>query len=95
MMLVQVGLSSFLILTRMIYYAYYLLAPPLTGKHRMIGSFFMSLTTLLYYANYVKSFYVYTLSSRLFRSIFQQRLSTVVQLVRKKLSNDAHLVTRL
>ena len=73
-MLVQVGLSSLLILTRMIYYAYYILGPPLTGYNKLIGSFLMSFTTLLYYANYAKSFYVYTLSSRLFRLIFVQRL---------------------
>jgi hypothetical protein len=74
MMLVQVGLSSLLILTRMIYYAYYILGPTLTGYNKMIGSFLMSFTTLLYYANYAKSFYIYTLSSQLFRSIFIERI---------------------
>ena len=92
MMLVQVGLSSFLILTRTIYYAYYLLGPPLTGPRRRIGAFLMSLTTLLYYANYVKSFFVYTLSSRLFRSIFQRRVNAAVRLVRGNLSHTVHLV---
>jgi hypothetical protein len=74
MMLFQVGFSSLLILTRMIYYAYYVLAPPLTGYDKLIGSFLMSFTTLVYYANYTKSFYIYTLSSQLFRSIFVQRV---------------------
>ena len=74
MMLVQVGLSSFLILTRMVYYAYYILGPPLTGEKRALGSFLMSFTTLLYYLNYAKSFFVYTLSSRLFRSVFIYQL---------------------
>ena len=73
-MLVQVGLSSILILTRMIYYAYYVLAPPLSGYDKLVGSFLMSFTTQLYYANYAKSFYVYTLSSQLFRSTFMQRV---------------------
>jgi hypothetical protein len=73
-MLVQVGLSSFLILPRMIYYAYFMLGPSLTGYRRMVGSFLMSFTTLLYYANYAKSFYIYTLSSQLFRSVFIQRM---------------------
>jgi len=45
MMLAQVGSSTLLILTRMIYYA-----------------------------NYTKSFYIYTLSSQLFRSLFIHRL---------------------
>ncbi|CAF4405163.1 unnamed protein product, partial [Adineta steineri] len=79
MMLVQVGLSSLLTLTRMIYYAYYILGPSLTGYNKMIGSFLMSFTTLLYYTNYAKSFYIYTLSSRLFRSVFLQRLKEYSQ----------------
>ena len=77
-MLLQVGFSSLLILTRMIYYAYYVLAPPLTGYNRLIGSFLMSFTTQLYYANYAKSFYIYTLSSQLFRSILFNRVKTFI-----------------
>jgi hypothetical protein len=83
MMLVQVGLSSLLILTRMIYYAYYILGPSLTGYDRMIGSFLMSFTTLLYYANYAKSFYIYTLSSRLFRSVFIERIKECIRILFK------------
>ncbi len=79
MMLVQVGFSSLLILTRMIYYAYYVLAPPLTGYNKLIGSFLMSFTTQLYYANYCKSFYIYTLSSQFFRSVFMDRTKFCVQ----------------
>jgi hypothetical protein len=78
-MLVQVGLSSLLILTRMIYYAYYILGPTLTGYKKMIGSFLMSFTTLLYYANYAKSFYIYTLSSQLFRAIFLERIKELIR----------------
>ncbi|CAF4186049.1 unnamed protein product [Rotaria sordida] len=74
MMLFQVGFSTLLVLTRMIYYAYYVLAPPLTGYDKLIGSFLMSFTTLVYYANYAKSFYIYTLSSQLFRSVFFHRM---------------------
>lgn len=37
----------------------------------------MSFTTLLYYINYGKSFYVYTLSSVVFRRIFWQRLTSI------------------
>jgi len=79
MMLVQVGFSSLLILTRMIYYAYYVLAPPWTGYNKLIGSFLMSFTTQLYYANYCKSFYIYTLSSQLFRSVFIQRVKFCIR----------------
>jgi hypothetical protein len=79
MMLFQVGFSSLLILTRMIYYAYYVLAPPLTGYNKLIGSFLMSYTTLVYYANYCKSFYIYTLSSHLFRSVFIHRVKFFIR----------------
>jgi len=79
MMLFQVGVSSLLILTRMIYYAYYVLAPPLTGYNKLIGGFLMSFTTELYYANYTKSFYLYTLSSQLFRSVFLLRVKFCIQ----------------
>ncbi|CAF1364196.1 unnamed protein product [Rotaria sp. Silwood1] len=79
MMLVQIGLSSILSLTRMIYYTYYIHGPLFTGDHKVIGSFLMSLTTLLYYTNYVKSFYIYTLTSQLFRSIFIQRIHSCIQ----------------
>ncbi|UJR21609.1 hypothetical protein I4U23_024691 [Adineta vaga] len=78
---IQVGLSSLLILTRMIYYAYYILGPSLTGYNRMIGSFLMSFTTLLYYSNYAKSFYIYTLTSRLFRSVFLQRIQECIRMI--------------
>ncbi|UJR27578.1 hypothetical protein I4U23_008859 [Adineta vaga] len=81
MMLFQVGFSSVLILTRMIYYAYYVLGPSLGGYNRLVGSFLMSFTTLVYYANYCKSFYVYTLSSHLFRSTFINRMKFCIRKV--------------
>ncbi|CAF5028278.1 unnamed protein product [Rotaria sp. Silwood1] len=70
MMLCQVGLSSLLIMTRMISYAYYILKPRATGYEGLVDTFLMSFTIILYYANFAKSFYIYTLSSHLFRSIF-------------------------
>ena len=79
-MLVQVGLSTLLIMTRMSYYAHYTLSPPVTVNDRAFSSFMSSLTILLYYANYAKSFYVYTLSSHLFRSIFVQRVKSLLRL---------------
>ena len=74
MMLAQVGFSSLLILTRMIYYAYYGLAPTPTGYNELVGAFLTVFTVQLYYANYAKSFYLYTLTSHLFRSIFINRI---------------------
>lgn len=82
-MLVQIGLSSVLVLTRTIYYAYYILGPLFTGERKGIGSFLMSLTTILYYTNYVKSFYIYTLTSPLFRSIFIQRIVGLTKLKKR------------
>lgn len=79
MMLFQVGFSVVLVLTRMIYYAYYVLTPPMTGYNKLVGSFLMSFTTLVYYANYTKSFYIYTLSSNLFRSIFLNRVKFFIE----------------
>ncbi|UJR27579.1 hypothetical protein I4U23_008860 [Adineta vaga] len=69
MMLVQVGLSSLLIMTRMMSYAYYILKPTASGYQRLVDVFLMTVTINLYYANYAKSFYIYTLASRLFRSV--------------------------
>ncbi|CAF1663067.1 unnamed protein product [Rotaria magnacalcarata] len=70
MMLGQVGLSSILILTRMISYAYDILKPRATGYEGLVDTFLMSFTVLLYYTNFAKSFYMYTFRSHLFRSIF-------------------------
>ncbi|CAF1342277.1 unnamed protein product [Rotaria sp. Silwood1] len=91
MMLFQVGFSELLILTRMIYYAYYVLAPPLTGYNKMIGSFLMSFTTLVYYANYAKSFYIYTLSSQLFRLVFMNRIKSCIRKIVGRYIRVIHL----
>ena len=73
-MLVQVGFSSILVLSYMIPYAYFSLVPPILELDRTISSLATAVTAHLYYINYAKSFYIYTLSSQLFRSIFVQRV---------------------
>lgn len=83
-MLFQVGISSFLILTRMVYYAYSILRPPMNSNERVIAAFLTAITILLYYANYAKSFYIYTLSSRLFRSILIERINTFLKIIPSK-----------
>ncbi|CAF2894769.1 unnamed protein product [Rotaria sp. Silwood2] len=79
MMLGQVGLSSLLVMTRMISYACYILKPRATGYEALVDTFLMSFTILLYYANFAKSFYIYTLSSHLFRSIFMYRIKVGIR----------------
>lgn len=80
-MLGQVGLSSLLILTRMISYAYYILKPKASGYQGLIDTFLMSFTIILYYANFAKSFYIYTLTSHLFRSTFIHRIKSLIRKV--------------
>jgi hypothetical protein len=74
-MLVQVGISSLLILTRVAYFSYSVIT---TGKQKtanetVVDTFFSQLTTQLFYLNYAKSFYVFTLSSKYFRTVFVKR----------------------
>lgn len=81
MMIVQVGLSSIFVCTFMITYSYYTLKPPMTTDERSIGLLIISVATLLFYTNYTKSFYVYILSSHLFRSVYIHQLKTILQFV--------------
>jgi hypothetical protein len=75
-MLFQVGTSCLLILTRIVYFSYNVITTNTqkTEYQEELGTFFSQLTTQLFYLNYAKSFYVYTLSSKYFRSIFVQRI---------------------
>ena len=74
MMLVQVGMSAFLVLTYVITYVSYVLRPPVLEYDRLFSTLLISITGMCFYANYAKSFYIYTLSSQLFRSIFVARV---------------------
>lgn len=81
MMLVQVGLSSLLILTRIAYFSYDIITrtEEKTEYQRALSSFFSQLTAQLFYLNYAKSFYLYTLSSQYFRRIFIETLIKMQQ----------------
>ena len=79
-MLVQVGSSSILVWSFIIFYAVFLWKP-LNVDERYIFSLILSITNLFYYLNYAKSFYIYTLSSGMFRSIYIQRVKCLVQRV--------------
>ena len=75
-MLIQVGVSSVLILTRIGYFSYSVITNgvPKTDYQRALDVFFSQLTTQLFYLNYAKSFYLYTLASNYFRRIFKERV---------------------
>ena len=74
MILFQVGFSSSLVLTYMIAYAYYTLVSPILEPDRTIFLLVAAVTVHLHHMNYAKSFYICTLSSQLFRSIFVARV---------------------
>jgi hypothetical protein len=75
-MLFQVGTSCLLMLTRIVYFSYNVITTNTqkTEYQEALDTFFSQLTTQLFYLNYAKSFYVYTLSSKYFRSIFVKRM---------------------
>ena len=78
-MLVQVGLSTVLVLTFTITFASYILKPPVTFYDRILVWAIIVTTNLLFYVNYAKSFYLYILFSQLFRSIFIQRIRLIAR----------------
>lgn len=81
MMVVQVTLSSLLVWSFMISYAYFILKPPITVDERLTLTLVVTITNTLFYMNYAKSFYIYTLSSQLFRSIYVRRMKLLFHLI--------------
>ncbi|CAF3430074.1 unnamed protein product [Rotaria sp. Silwood2] len=79
MTLFQVSLSSLLILTRMSYYSYNVIASGTdrTAYEEALDKFFAKLTTQFFYLNYAKSFYVYILCSKYFRTLFMERIKKI------------------
>ena len=84
MTLVQVGLSTLLISTFTIAYAYNLLKQQTNIYDRSILYFVLVVSNMLYYLNYAKSFYIYVLSSHLFRSIFMKRVRWIIHGFKKR-----------
>jgi hypothetical protein len=76
MMLFQVGISSMLILTRIAYFSYNIITTNAQTSYyqQTMNAFFSQLTAQLFYLNYAKSFYIYTLFSKYFRTIFVERI---------------------
>ncbi len=78
-MLFQVGISSLLILTRMAYFSYNVITTDTqqTAYQQALNAFFSELTAEFFYLNYAKSFYIYTLFSKYFRTIFVERIMKI------------------
>jgi len=72
MMLAQASVSVLLDFTRSSAYTYYFLTAniPQDSYQKTVDVFIFQLSNVLLYINYSKSFYIYTLTSSLFRKIF-------------------------
>ncbi|CAF1466464.1 unnamed protein product [Adineta ricciae] len=94
MTLFQVTISTILIGARMAYYSYNVITANAvkTSDQKTLDTFFSELTTQLFYLNYAKSFYIYTLSSRVFRRILIVRVTQLSQ--RCFCQQSRHHVTR-
>ena len=77
--LVQVLCSSILLNIRSSYFAYTRFSTSIVkDDHRkLVESLILEITSYIFYANFAKSFYVNTLSSKLFRQVFSQRLRRI------------------
>jgi hypothetical protein len=81
MMLIQVGLTSTLNFIYLITYVYYSFKPAPIDDDQLVRSLVESIINLIFYASYAKSFYIYTLSSHHFRSIFVQRIRLLIRVI--------------
>jgi len=72
MMFSQASISILIDITRVSCYAYYFLTRNIaqSSYQQTVATFIFQLSNVLTYINYSKSFYIYTLSSRLFCTIF-------------------------
>lgn len=80
-MLVQVGLTSTLNLIYLITHVYYSFKSASVDYDKFASFLVESIINLIFYVNYAKSFYIYTLSSHHFRSIFVQRTKLLIRLI--------------
>jgi hypothetical protein len=84
MMLGQAVFSICLDLMRISVYSYFVLSTnlPKSSYHRAIDGLLLQISIVLLYSNCSKSFYVYTLSSGLFRRIFRHAIYQYYRAVR-------------
>ncbi|UJR08896.1 hypothetical protein I4U23_013150 [Adineta vaga] len=73
--LIQVICSSILLNIRTAYYAYVTLSTSISKDNyrRAVESLILQISSFIFYLNFSKSFFLNTLSSKLFRRIFNQR----------------------
>jgi hypothetical protein len=74
--LVQVLCSSILLNIRTVYYSYSKLSTEIPKSHyrNAIEDLLLQISNFIFYLNFSKSFFVNTLSSKLFRKVFRERL---------------------
>jgi hypothetical protein len=84
-------LSSLILLTiRTVYYAYVLFSLNITKSsyRRAIEALLLEITSLIFYTNFGKNFFLNTLTSKLYRKVFQERL---MSFYRKIIHRKAHI----
>lgn len=81
MMLVQVGLTATLNLIYLFTRVYFSFKPEPARYPQSVSFLIQEMMLLIFYVNYAKSFYIYTLSSHRFRSIFAQRFKLLVRMI--------------
>jgi len=75
--LVQVLCSSILLNIRTAYYSYSVISSDLTkdSYRRAVEALILKISSFIFYLNFSKNFFVNTLSSKLFRKVFKERLT--------------------
>ena len=83
--LVQVLCSSILLNIRTGYYAYGVLSTGITKDDYRVAveALILQVSSFIFYLNFCKSFFVNTLSSKLFRKVFKERLVSFYQRIRR------------
>jgi hypothetical protein len=95
--LVQVLCSSVLLNIRTAYYAYTVISVniPKSTYRRAVETLLLDISSFVFYLNFSKSFFVNTLTSRLFRKVFKERLIMFWQRITWWKVREARDVTRL
>ena len=81
MTLVQVLCSSVLLNIRTGYYSYTVLSTGLTkdSYRKAVETLILQISSFIFYLNFCKGFFINTLSSKLFRKVFKERLLFIYQ----------------
>ena len=96
MMIAQAFISILIDVTKVSCYTYYFLTThiPKSSYQQAVGVFIFQLSNVCMYFNNAKSFYIYTLASRLFRKVFCEIVRHVHEKLRQVLQRcSGHFVT--